>query len=474
MTRIEHPRIIQGGMGAGVSWWKLARAVSRKGQMGVVSGTALDLILARRLQDGDIGGHVRRAMDHFPFPKMADRIWKKYYREGGRKPGEPYAAVPMHSKTPIRDLVELCIVGNFAEIYLSREGHDGPVGINYLEKIQMPHLPSIYGAMLAGVAYILMGAGIPLKIPSIIDALSKHKSVEYHIHVEGAVKCEDGLMTFNPREFMERDIDPLPVPYFLPIIASNALGSMMIQKADGRIDGFIIEGPTAGGHNAPPRGRLQLSPAGEPVYGERDTVDIAKIRSLGLPFWIAGGTATPEKLREVIAMGGTGIQVGTVFALCEESGLRKDCREQLLEKARKGTASVFTDPRASPTGFPFKVARLEGTLSEDDIYKARSRVCDLGYLRTVYRKEDGSIGYRCTAEAVDVYTAKGGVTDDTIGRKCLCNALMSNIDHPQLRPGGYVEKPLITTGNDLVDIAKVMVHGKNSFTAEDVINYLLS
>ena len=40
------PTIIQGGMGAAVSDWRLANAVSSHGQLGVVSGTALDAILA--------------------------------------------------------------------------------------------------------------------------------------------------------------------------------------------------------------------------------------------------------------------------------------------------------------------------------------------------------------------------------------------------------------------------------------------
>ena len=48
----EHPKIIQGGMGAGVSSWSLANAVAKAGQLGVVAGTALDLILARRLHCG--------------------------------------------------------------------------------------------------------------------------------------------------------------------------------------------------------------------------------------------------------------------------------------------------------------------------------------------------------------------------------------------------------------------------------------
>ena len=62
-------------MGAGISDWRLARAVSSQGQLGVVSGTALDAILTRRLQTGDAGGHMRRALDRFPSRPIADRIW---------------------------------------------------------------------------------------------------------------------------------------------------------------------------------------------------------------------------------------------------------------------------------------------------------------------------------------------------------------------------------------------------------------
>ncbi len=51
------PRLIQGGMGVGVSGWELARKVSMHGQLGVVSGTALDTILVRRLGKGDFGAH---------------------------------------------------------------------------------------------------------------------------------------------------------------------------------------------------------------------------------------------------------------------------------------------------------------------------------------------------------------------------------------------------------------------------------
>src|SRR6187551_2786353 len=84
------PRIIQGGMGIGVSSWRLANAVSRRGQLGVVSGAGLDTVFARRLQDGDPEGHLRRAMAHFPIPGVAAEALRNFYRPGGLPPSEPY------------------------------------------------------------------------------------------------------------------------------------------------------------------------------------------------------------------------------------------------------------------------------------------------------------------------------------------------------------------------------------------------
>ncbi|HEY3349795.1 MAG TPA: nitronate monooxygenase [Thermoanaerobaculia bacterium] len=467
------PQIIQGGMGAGVSNWSLANAVSRLGQLGVVSGTALDVILARRLQDGDAGGHMRRAIAAFPFPGMAGRVLAKYYVEGGRPEGAPYRAIPMYARTgSARELVELCIVANFAEVFLAREGHEGPVGINYLEKIQLPVLPSIYGAMLAGVAAVLMGAGIPIRVPGILDHFVLHEAAEYPLAITGSVEGDDTLMRFNPSDWVEGAPPALKRPLFLPIIASNTLALTLQRKANGRVDGFIIEGPTAGGHNAPPRGKPALSAAGEPVYGERDVVDLGKMRELGLPFWLAGGRGTAEGLEDALASGAAGIQVGTAFAYCDESGLDAATKARVVALARTGGARVFTDPVASPTGFPFKVVQLEGTMSSEAEYLARTRICDLGYLREPYRKQDGATGYRCASEPVAQYVAKGGGEENAQGRKCLCNALMADVGIPQTR-GGIAEKTLVTSGDDVADIARFLRAGETSYSAADVVARLL-
>ena len=461
-------------MGAGVSTWLLAQAVSKTGQLGLVSGTALDQILARRLQDGDAGGHMRRGLDAFPDRAMAERVQERYYVEGGKGERTPYMALPMLAKEYTRELVELCIVANFVEVWLAREGHRNPVGINYLEKIQTAHLPCIYGAMLAGAGTIVMGAGIPLKIPGVLDGFVEHRAAEYAIHVYGAQEGDDVTMRFDPREYMQCELMPLPRPKFLAIVSSNTLAVTMLKKANGRVDGLVIETRTAGGHNAPPRGKMQLSEIGEPVYGERDSIDIGKLRELGVPFWLAGGYGHPEKVREALAQGAAGVQVGTAFAFTNESGLRADLKAALLAKAIAGEASVFTDPLASPTGFPFKVAVLEGTNSEAEVYAERPRICDLGFLREAYRMEDGAIGYRCAAEPVSLYLSKGGKVEDTVGRKCVCNGLLANIGYQQVRNGKRVENPLITAGDDLVTVSRFLEPGRKEYTAAEVVEELLS
>ena len=471
---MQFPKIIQGGMGVGVSNWRLAQAVSKLGQLGVVSGTALDQLFVRRLADGDKDGAMRRGLDAFPFPEMAKRIWQEYFVPGGKPAEAPYPIAPMHQRKEARKVIELCMVSNFVEVFLAREGHNNPVGINFLEKVQMPHLSSIYGAMLAGVGYVLMGAGIPLHIPGVLDALALQHASEYNLSVTGAPQEMNTAMNFDPSEYVEGPLPLLSRPKFLAIVSSNTLATTMLRRASGRVDGLVIEGPSAGGHNAPPRGKMQLNDKGEPLYGDRDRVNIADLRTLGVPFWLAGSYGTPEKVREALDMGAAGVQVGTAFAFSRESGLREDLKQQALDQARQGVGEVFTDRLASPTGFPFKVALLEGTSSELRIYEERTRVCDLGYLREAYASPEGKIGYRCAAEPVNNFVAKGGKVEETVGRKCLCNALMANIGHAQTRRDGSVEPALVTVGDELNSVAIFLAPGKTSYGAEDVVDSLLS
>ncbi len=474
-TSRPEPLIIQGGMGVSVSSWVLARSVAKTGQMGVVSGTALDVVVPRRLQLGDPGGDHRAALNAFPNREMADRVLDRYFIEGGKATDVPFKSVPMGGQTHSRDHRELIVVATFVEVWLAKQEHDGLIGINFLEKIQTPTLPAVYGAMLAGVDYVLMGAGIPRAIPGVLDKFSEGEAIDLSLDVKDASRLEPVVNHFDPADFWGEPAPKLSRPKFLAIVSSGTLATMMARKASGHVDGFVIEGPTAGGHNAPPRGGTELDANGEPIYGKRDTPDLEVFRKLGRPFWMAGSYGRPERLREALDAGAAGIQVGTAFAFCNESGLNTGIKIKVLEKVRRGEAKVFTDPLASPTGFPFKVLNLADTISETAIYEERKRVCDLGYLRRGYKKEDGTVGWRCPSEPVDAYVRKGGDIEDTRGRKCICNALTANVGLEQARPSGQVEMPIVTCGDEVASLQRYLSDTESgTYSAASVVAKLLS
>jgi nitronate monooxygenase len=468
------PRIIQGGMGIGVSNWRLAKVVSRCGQLGVVSGVGIDIVIHRRLQLGDIGGHIRRALSNFPIPEIAERVLSKYFKpeqEGARR---PFRLAPELRLDNQGELNELSVCANFTEVWLAKENHEGIVGINLLEKIQMAHLPSLYGAMLAGVDFVLMGAGIPLHIPGALDRLSQHETASYKVSVDGEGPLTEQYSIFDPKEFSSTQLPELKRPNFLPIISSATLGELMITKANGAVNGFIVEGHIAGGHNAPPRGKTKLNEAGEPIYGSRDETDIAKIRDLGLPFWLAGGFSTPEKVVEAVEEGATGVQTGSIFALSQDSALTPQIKKQAIENFFAGESEVLTDPNASPSGFPFKVAQLEGTLSDESVYTARPRICDIQRLRKPYVTPEGTLGYRCPSEPISSYLKKGGKEEDTEGRKCLCNALLADIGLGQVKNGGRMELPLVTLGKDINFLRRLLSGPGETYTAAQAVEFLMS
>ena len=442
--------------------------------MGVVSGTGIGGVFARQLQQGDPGGYFREALDAFPYPELADRIWRTWYVEGGIPEGKPYKSSPMVNHVMRDDVAELIICGNFAEVWLAKQGHSGPIGINFLEKIQTPRLPEILGAMIAEVDVILMGAGIPQQVPGVLDRFAAYEPASYYLDVAGAGPKEFA-MSLDPASLVpERYIERLKRPDFFAIVATHVLAQYLCdpRRTTGRVDGFIMEGPTAGGHNAPPRGRPTFNERGEPVYGEKDTVDLSKMRELGRPFWLAGSSAHPQKVAESLAEGAAGCQVGSIFALCEESGLRADIKLELRRQAYRNQLDVLADPISSSSGYPFNVVQLPGTMSEAEAYEARTRICDLGYLRHAYKTDRGKVAFRCPAEPVNTYLNRGGRIEDTVGRKCLCNGLMSAAGFGQARRDG-TELPIVTLGRNTDFIHDLIDNEEGSYTAADVLLYLL-
>jgi nitronate monooxygenase len=95
-------------------------------------------------------------------------------------------------------------------------------------------------------------------------------------------------------------------------------------------------------------------------------------------------------------------------------------------------------------------------------------------LRETYRTPEGQIDYRCAGEPVSVYVSKGGKAEDTAGKRCLCNALLATIGHPQVRNGNLTEPGVVTSGNDLATLGRFLPTDKPSYEAADVIAKLLT
>jgi NAD(P)H-dependent flavin oxidoreductase YrpB (nitropropane dioxygenase family) len=439
------------------------------GQLGVVSGTAIDNVFVRRLQDDGIDAELRVALDRFPAQRVVDDIVAKY--GSVRRTGStPYRSLPALTQRSAGRSIDAIVLASFVEVTLAKMGHDGVVGINLLTKVQLPTAATLCGAILAGVDYVLMGAGVPTHIPGVLDQLTRGEPVNLPLSVTGAPSDDpNSSLPFDPTSYL--GATALRRPRFIGIVSSHVLATALAKRSNGPVDGFVVERPSAGGHNAPPRGAFSVDTNGNPLYGERDVVDFSVLSGLGQPFWIGGGVTTAADVEDAVALGASGVQVGTLFAYCDESGMDDTLRRRVLTEMRRDSVTVTTSLRASSTGYPFKVAAVRDTVSEPDVYDVRPRKCDLGYLREAFVTPDGSTGYRCTAEPVDAYVRKGGDVAATEGSTCLCNGLMSTCGLGQYRADGHREPPIVTSGDDINDIRALLV-GRDSYSASDVIAHL--
>ena len=473
-TRSSFPpsaRIIQGGMGIGVSSWRLARTVAEQGEIGVVSGTGIDTVVARELQDGDPNDR-RRVLEGYPDPEIVRHLVDRYYVEGDRRPDEPYWLLPMHRFRPTRTSQRILSAAAYSEVRLAKEGHGGYVGINLLCELKRFTLPVLYGAMVGGVDAVMMGAGIPLEEARQIPLLADGRPARLRLEVDTS-QAEGDVGAFfyelDPSDLVDT-VEPLRRPDLFPIISSDVLARVLDAKLpDGCVTGWIIEGSTAGGHNAPPRNK-GIDESGNPIYDDRDVPDLDRVAGLGYPYFLAGGYGTPRKLCEAIDRGAAGVQIGSLFSLAEESGYPSAYKRTLIRQIHERRVTVRTDGRISPTGFPFKVIEMEGTNGIPARRAKRQRHCDLGYLQEAYVDAKGRLLARCSAEPVEDYVRKGGRIEDTDRRGCLCNGLMANIGLGQRREEGE-ELPLFTGGDELSCLPLGSAE-EPSYSAVEVIEFL--
>lgn len=454
----EMPRLIQAGMGVHISSAHLANATARLGALGVVSSAGLRHTVLEEVRAGQTD--VIAAAKTFPFPDYVNELLA--FAPGGAK---HHQAVPVDVPDARRAAYprRLSTIAAYVEVKRAKAGHDGKVGINVMWKCALTVLPSIYGAMLAGVDVLLCGAGVPMELPDMVVKLRRGEDLSYepltggttHVHLEIAQdKPEAHLSRFAP-------------PKMIPILSNFAFPKRLLdtwQKTYGVAPfAFVLENHAAGGHNAPPRNKTDFT-----AQDDLETY-FEKVRALGVPIYVAGdfqNGGTREDYQYWRARGAYGIQVGSRFALCTDSGMRADLREQIIAGNRAGTTQIETSPRFSPTGYPLKFVKLPGTLAQSELYQARARVCDRMYLAQSHFREnaDGTVteSYLCPAQPAKQYVRGGGEEADLEGRICLCNALLATA-------GFYTdsEVPLITLGQSGAQV-------KESLSARQVVESILT
>ena len=107
------PWLIQGGMGIAISGWPLARAVSSLGQLGVVSGTAIDNVFVRRLQDHGIDDELQKALGAFPSQRVVTDIVGKY-GSVRRTGSSPYRSLPAMTLASTGRSIDAIVLASFA------------------------------------------------------------------------------------------------------------------------------------------------------------------------------------------------------------------------------------------------------------------------------------------------------------------------------------------------------------------------
>ena len=457
------PWLIQGGMGIAISGWPLARAVSSAGQLGVVSGTAIDNVLVRQLQDWGVDDTLRGATDRFPVQSVVDEVVNRFATIR-RKASAPYKSLPMLTQRSRRRSIDLIVLASFVEVALAKFGHPGIVGINLLTKVQLPTAAALCGAILAGVDYVMMGAGVPTHIPGVLEGLTLGQPVTLPLTVTGAGSDDPASsIAFDPAPYLPTS--SLKRPKFIGIVSSHVLATALAKRSNGPVDGFVVERPTAGGTTLR-RGGTSPSIVRATLSTARATKSTSRPSSTSAyPSGSVGASHRVNMSSRRWALR------ASKWALSSRTATSQGwTRTSVIRSSRRRAVTVQTSLRASSTGYPFKVVSLTGTVSDAHVYKGANG-CVI-WATCVRRTSGRTVQWATVALPNDSdYLRKGGSLDDTAGSACLCNGLMATCGLGQIRSGGRREPPIVTSGDRLNDITSLLA-GREGYSALDVMAVL--
>ena len=92
----------------------------------------------------------------------------------------------------------------------------------------------------------------------------------------------------------------------------------------------------------------------------------------------------PQSLADALdALSALGDSGGAVAVVAGGTDLLLDLDQEV---------EVRTDPNVSPTGYPFKVVQLEGTMTDPEVEHSRISLCDVGCYEIPTKARMGRLG----------------------------------------------------------------------------------
>ena len=259
--------IVQGGMGVRVSLSSLVSAVANEGGIGTIASVGL----------GDM--------------EAAEHEFEKQSRDA---------------------LID--------EIHKAKSMTNGHIAVNVMAALSNAD-DLIKAAVNEGIKMIVVGAGLPLRLPRLVE--------------------DDSVN-------------------LLPIVSSSRAAGLILSTWDKRYertaDGIILEGPLAGGHlgfsaeqlKQPEKYSLDILlpevleaiKAYEDKYGRK------------IPIIVAGGIFNGQDIARMLSKGASGVQMATRFVCTEECGVSREFKQAYLDAKEEDIVIIN-----SPVGMPGRAIR---------------------------------------------------------------------------------------------------------------------
>lgn len=254
------------------------------------------------------------------------------------------AGLGMIYKEPGVGFFENCITGIRTEIRKARQLTKGVLGVNIM--VALSNFDDMMRTSIEeGIDVIFCGAGLPLDLPKYLTPGSKTRLVPIVSSARAAaLLCNKWLANYN----------------YLP-------------------DAIVVEGPKAGGHLG-----FKLEQITDEKFAIEKLIpevvkavnDIASLNGKEIPVIAAGGIFTGADISRIMALGASGVQMGTRFVTTIECDASSEFKQAFIN-ARPEDVKIIT----SPVGMPGRAISSPFLLDVEE-GKRHPKVCPVNCIRT--------------------------------------------------------------------------------------------